>query len=323
MTKPRVLVLQSLTDDVEGRLARAFDADLREPGSNLSRDELLERIGSCDALCPSVVDSIDAALIRAAGKRLSIIANFGVGYENIDTAAAVDAGIVVTNTPGVLTDATADLAMTLLLMTARRAGEGERLVRRGRWQGWEPCQLLGVEVTGKTLGIVGFGRIGEAVARRAHAGFGMRVLVYSRSTVEPDRLAGCNARQCETLAGLLEQCDFVSLHCPATDETRHMIGEAALEAMPRHAVLINTARGALIDEAALARALANGVLRAAGLDVYENEPAVNPALLELDNVVLLPHLGSATVETRSAMGMRMLANLTDHFAGRKPRDRVA
>ncbi|TNF90337.1 MAG: D-glycerate dehydrogenase, partial [Gammaproteobacteria bacterium] len=253
--------------------------------------------------------------------RARLIANFGVGFNHIDLEAAGRAGIVVTNTPGVLTDCTADLAMTLMLMTARRAGEGERELRDGAWTGWRPTHLLGRKVTGKTLGIVGAGRIGLATAARAHHGFGMKILLTSRSPVDPATAAGLDAEEVD-LAGLLERSDFVSLHCPATAETRHLIDAAALERMPGHAVLINTARGDVVDEAALARSLHAGAIGGAGLDVYEAEPVVNPGLLDAPNVVLLPHLGSGSEETRVAMGMCAVENLTAFFADEPPPNRV-
>jgi lactate dehydrogenase-like 2-hydroxyacid dehydrogenase len=320
--QPTVVQTRALTADVEARLQSEFRV-LRSDNSGGQGDGTLEAlVGQADALCPTVADRISAALLHKAGKQLRIIANFGVGYDNIDLAAARELGIVVTNTPDVLTEATADLAMTLLLMVARRAGEGERLVRRQQWTGWQPLQLLGHEVSGKTLGLVGFGRIAQAVARRAQAGFGMKILVHSRSPADPQLLQQFAARQCNGLNELLAASDFVSLHCPSTPETRHLINAEALKVLGPNSALINTARGNVVDEAALAVALKSGVLGAAGLDVYEREPAIEAGLLGLENVVLLPHLGSATQETRSAMGNRMVDNLVEFFAGQPPRDRV-
>jgi glyoxylate reductase len=320
--RPTVIQTRSLTEDVEARLQHEFQVLRVEDGSGRGDGALIDLVEKADGICPTVADRIPADLIRGAGKRLRIIANFGVGYDNIDIPAARERGIVVTNTPDVLTEATADLAITLLLMVARRAGEGERLLRKGEWSGWQPLQLLGHEVSGKTLGLVGFGRIAQAVARRAYAGFGMKILVHSRSPVEGAVLEKFAAWQCASLQELLQASDYVSLHCPSTAETRHLIDYRALEILGPDAALINTARGNVVDEAALARALANGVLGAAGLDVYEREPAIEPGLLQLENVVLLPHLGSATQETRSAMGNRMVDNLVEFFAGQPPRDRV-
>lgn len=321
--KPTVIQTRSLTPDVEERMRHEFHVLRAHDGNGQGDGSLADLAGKADAICPTVADRISAGLIGDAGERLRIIANFGVGYDNIDIPAARARGIVVTNTPDVLTEATADLAITLLLMVARRAGEGERLLRRGEWTGWQPLQLLGHEVSGRTLGLVGFGRIAQAVARRAHAGFGMKILVHNRSPVDGALLEKYGARQCADLRELLQASDYVSLHCPSTAETRHLIDAQALEWLGPESALINTARGNVVDEAALAKALSEGVLGAAGLDVYEREPAIEPGLLQLENAVLLPHLGSATHETRSAMGNRMVDNLVEFFAGRPPCDRVA
>ena len=323
MNKPSVLLLRQFPAEVEERLDRDFSPVRLTIEAERTREHILEVLPRCDAVCPSVVDRIDGEMIRHAGSRLRIISNFGVGYDNIDVEAARAAGVMVTNTPDVLTETTADIALMLILMAARRAGEGERLCRRGDWHGWEPAQLLGVDVTGKTLGLVGFGRIGQAVASRAYNGFRMNIAVYSRSRVAPEVLAQYSAMQLDTLPELLSRSDFVSLHCPSTPDTRGLIDAGAFSAMKRTAILINTARGDIIDEPALAEALRNGMIAAAGLDVYAREPLIDEGLLALENVVLLPHLGSATRETRTAMGMRMIDNLGDYFAGREPRDRVA
>lgn len=322
-SRPTIVLTRPLTDDVESRLQRQFNVLRCENAAQREAAALAAMIARADAVCPTVADRIGAAELQQAGSRLRIIANFGVGYDNIDIAQARERGIVVTNTPDVLTESTADLAMTLLLMVARRAGEGERFCRRGEWKGWEPLQLLGRDVSGKTLGLVGFGRIAQALARRAHLGFGMQILLHTRSRVEPELLDQYGARQCTDLSELLEASDFVSLHCPSTAETRHLMNAEALHRLGPGSALINTARGNIVDEAALVQALKSGALGAAGLDVYEREPAIDAGLLDLENVVLLPHLGSATRETRSAMGHRMIDNLVDFFAGRKPRDQVA
>ena len=322
MNKLSVMVFRRLTADVEERLKREFNVIALSAEGNRSKSRILELTARCDALCPSVVDKIDGEMIREAGGHLRIIANFGVGYDNIDLQAARNAGVIVTNTPGVLTEATADIAMTLILMAARRAGEGERLIRNGCWTGWEPDQLLGHDVTGKTLGLVGFGRIGEAVARRAYHGFRMNIAIYNRSAVNAQRLSELNAVQYATLQELLSNSDFISLHCPSTPDTHNLINQSAFRLMKRTAILINTARGDIVDEQALVEALNNKVIAAAGLDVYAREPGITKELPAMENVVLLPHLGSATYETRSAMGMRMIDNLMDYFAGREPRDRV-
>lgn len=279
-----------------------------------SRAELLERVADKDAILSMLTERVDAGLLDAAPK-LRIVANLAVGYDNVDLDAAAARGIVVTNTPDVLTEATADLAWALLLGAARRVAEGDRLVRSGEWSGWSPTQLLGQSVHGRVLGIVGMGKIGEAVARRA-SGFGMQVRYHNRHR-RPDVEQALGARLVP-LDELLRECDVVSLHAPLTDETRHVIDADALAAMPSHAVLVNTARGALVDEAALVAALRRGEIAAAGLDVFEREPALTDGLAALDNVVLAPHIGSATVDARSAMVRLCCENIVAVLAGRPP-----
>ena len=322
MTRPLVHVTRRLPEVVERQLGEHFDLALNLRDAPTDPDILVRALASADALLCTVTDRLDAAVLRAAEPlRARILANFGVGYNHIDVAAARERGLVVTNTPGVLTDDTADVALALILMTARRLTEGERCLRAGAWAGWAPTQLLGMSLGGKTLGVVGFGRIGRAVARRAHFGLGMRVVYVSR-TARPDA-AEVGAAPAPSLDALLAESDVVSIHAPATPETRHLIDAAALARMRPHAILVNTARGDLVDEAALAAALRAGTIAGAGLDVYEREPQVHPDLSGLENVVLLPHLGSATRETRRAMGERALANLVAFFDGREPADRVA
>ncbi len=323
--RPTVAVTRRLPDPVEARL-RAF-ADVRQDPDDrpLDADALADALATADVVLCTVTDRIDAAVFADAaqrGLRARLLANFGVGVNHIDRDAARAHGVVVTNTPGVLTDDTADVAIALMLMAARRLGEGEREVRAGRWTGWRPTHLLGTTLTGKSLGIVGFGRIGQAVARRAHHGFGMRVRYLNPSSRDVEA-AAVGATRCDTLPELLAASDVVSLHCPATPATRHLIDAAALAHARPGAILVNTARGDVVDETALADALRDGRLAAAGLDVHEHEPRVAPALLALENVVLLPHLGSATVETRRAMGDRALDNVEAFLAGREPPDRVA
>ena len=274
--------------------------------------ELAVALRSADGILCSVTERFDAGLIGAAGRRAGILANFGVGVNNIDLAAARDAGIVVTNTPGVLTDATADVAMALVLAATRRMSETEAILRRGEWKLWAPTGWLGMGLQGKTLGIVGMGRIGQATARRAALGFGMRIVYFNRSAVGPLDFA---AEARPSIEAVLAEADVVSLHAPGGGENRGLISAARLAAMNRGAYLVNTARGDLVDEAALAEALASGQLAGAGLDVYAEEPRVPEALLRLPNVTLLPHIGSATVETRTAMGMLAVDNLIAHFAG--------
>ncbi len=270
-----------------------------------------------------MTDRLPAQVFDQPGPRTRILANYGVGFAHIDTAAAKHHGIAVTNTPDVLSECTADIAMTLMLMVARRAGEGERELRAGEWAGWRPTHMIGTKVSGATLGIIGFGRIGQAMAQRAHFGFGMKVLVQNRSAVPVEVLQQFNAVQVSAIDELLPQCDFVSLHCPGGAANRHLINARRLDLMRPGAFLINTARGEVVDEYALAQALWFGTIGGAGLDVFEREPQVPQELLDADNLVLLPHLGSATRETREAMGFRVLDNLTAFFDGRPPRDRVA
>ena len=284
-----------------------------------SAAELRAALAEADALCATVSDQLPAALFPEA-PRCRIIANFGVGLDHIDLAAARAKGIAVTNTPDVLTECTADLAMALILMSARQAGEGERILRRGQWRGWRPTGMLGSRVWGQTLGIVGMGRIGTALARRAQRGFGMRILCFNRSPLPASLLADLQAEQIDSLEALLPEVDFLSLHCPANADSHHLMNGTRLALMRPTAHLINTARGSVVDEQALADVLSSGALAGAGLDVYAAEPQVNQALLHLPNVVLLPHLGSATEATREAMGFRALENLKAFFAGKAPED---
>ena len=323
MPRPRILVTRRWPDAVERRLCALFDTTLNADDHRLSADELRAALRDYDAVLPTVSDRLDAGVLAVDAPRARILANYGVGYSHIDLDAARERGLVVTNTPGVLTDCTADLALTLMLMVARRAGEGERELRAGRWSGWRPTHLVGTRLTGKTLGIIGMGRIGIAVARRAQHGFGMQVVFFNRSPVAAEALAGLQATRLERVEDVLAQADFVSLHCPGGGANRHLIDAARLAVMKPGAFLINTARGDVVDEAALAAALQHGRLAGAGLDVFEAEPQIHPGLLALENVVLLPHLGSATRETREAMGMRVVENLVAFFDGRRPPDQVS
>ena len=323
MSRPVVVVTRRLPAPVEEAVAKDFDARLNRDDRPLTTAELQDALRTADALLPTVTDKITADVLGVEPLRARMIANFGVGFNNIDVAAAKGRGIAVSNTPDVLTDATADLAMTLLLMVARRAGEGERHLRAGHWTGWRPTHMLGRMVSGKTLGLIGMGRIARAVAKRAHHGFGMRVLYTDPYPPPPEVAKELGAEQRATVEEVLAQSDFVSLHCPATPETRHLMNGVRLAKMKPSAYLINTARGDVVDEAALIEALTKGWLAGAGLDVFEREPQVSAGLLSMENVVLLPHLGSATEETRVAMGMRALENLRLHFAGSPLRDRVA
>jgi lactate dehydrogenase-like 2-hydroxyacid dehydrogenase len=308
---------------VEAALAARFDTTLNPEDRALRLDQLRDVLTEYDAVLPTVSDKLPDAVFDGAAPRARILGNFGVGINHIDIAAARQKGIVVTNTPGVLTDCTADIAMLLLLSVARRGGEGERQLRAGEWKGWCPTHLIGAKVTGKTVGIVGFGRIGRAFAQRCHFGFGMDVVFYNRSPVDPVEAARYGARQLSKIEDVLSAADFVSLHCPGGAENRHLMNAGRFAAMRKGAFLINTARGDVVDEQALVRALADGTIRGAGLDVYEGEPRVPEELLTMENVVLLPHLGSATEETRTAMGMKVFDNIVAFFEGREPPDRVA
>lgn len=322
MTRPVVVVTRRLPEEVEADLARDFEVRLNADDVPLSADGLKEALRTADALLPTVSDRLTAEVLAVEPLRAKIIANFGVGFNHIDVNAAKARGLAVSNTPDVLTDATADTAMTLLLMVARRAGEGERHVRAKAWTGWRPTHMLGTHVTGKTLGLVGMGRIARAVARRAHHGFGMKVIFHDPYPPSPQEAAALGAEPVGSLDDVFARADFVSLHCPATPETRHLVNAGRLQQMKKGAFLINTARGDVVDEAALVQALKAGTIAGAGLDVFEREPVVTEDLLAMENVVLLPHLGSATRETRIAMGMRALENLRLYFAGKPLRDKV-
>lgn len=320
--RPRVFVVRRLPPTIESQLRNRYDVELNASDETYPLERIIDAARAYDAIVPTVVDDISAAVFEVDPRRLRIVANFGVGFDRIDLDAARRHGVVVTNTPGVLTEDTADLTMLLLLAAARRAGEAERQLRAGAWEGWRPTHMLGARVNGATLGIVGYGRIGAAVARRAYRGFGMRVLFVNPTTPDERAVSDAAAERCSSLNALLPQCDFVSLHAPARPDTRHLIGASELALMRPATILVNTARGDLIDEAALADALERGALAAAGLDVFENEPVVSPRLLALENVVLLPHIGSATTSSRVAMGVRVLANLDAFFRGAEPPDRV-
>lgn len=323
MPTPKVLLTRRWPSEVEHYLSQRYDLTVNEQDEPLDAAALKSAIASHDAVCPTVTDKLTADILSAATGKLKILGNYGVGVSHIDLPTCKRLGVTVTNTPNVLTEATAEIAILLMLMTARRAGEGERQVRDHRWDGWAPTRMIGADVTGKTLGLIGFGRIGQATAQKAHHGFGMKILYYSRKRAAPEIEAQTGGQHCASLDDLLESSDFVSLHCPGGAETRHILNAARLDRMKRTAFLINTARGEVVDEAALAEALRNRVIAGAGLDVYEHEPRVPETFMGLENVVLLPHLGSATLETRVLMGMRVAENLERFFAGLEPNDRVA
>ena len=314
MTRSSIFVTRRWPQAAEEALSAHFDVTFNEGDAPLSQDALAEGFAAHDIAAPTVSDRIDADIVNAgAAGRCRMIANYGVGVNHIDLAAAMAHGLPVSNTPGVLTDATADLTLTLMLMLCRRAGEGEREVRAGAWSGWRPTHLVGQSMTGKRLGIIGMGRIGRAVAHRAHFGFGMEVGFHNRSKVDDG--GGVGGTQYASVTELCAASDFVSLHCAATPDTFQILDETALGAMPPDSHVINTARGDVVDEAALVAALESGSIAGAGLDVYQGEPAINPAIMAAPNTVLLPHLGSATREARVAMGMKVVANARAFAAG--------
>ncbi len=320
--KKKIVLTRRWPEDVEKSLAEVYDCEFNQCDKQFCQQQFKAALQSADALLTTVTDKLEPETLAIKNRRVGIIANFGVGYTHIDVGAAKQNGIVITNTPDVLSDCTADIAMTLLLMVARRAGEGERELREGRWSGWRPTHLIGSKVSGKALGIVGFGRIGQAMARRAHGGFGMEVKVFNRSRVSDAALASCNAVQVDSIDELMQQSDYISLHCPGGDENRHLINADHIGAMKESAFLINTARGEVVDDDALISALSANRIAGAGLDVFNNEPALDQRYLKFENVVLLPHLGSATKETRDGMGYRVASNLKQYFAGEQPADRV-
>ncbi len=311
---PSLWITRPLPDSVIDAARARFDVTVRSDVTPVSKEDMAEALATYDAILPTLRDALSADIFAGVGNvRTKILANFGVGHNHIDVDAARAAGIAVTNTPGAVTDATADIALMLILMTCRRAGEGERLVRAGTWEGWHPTQLLGMHLGEKTLGIVGMGRIGKAIAKRAHHGFGMDVVFYNRSRVTTP---GVPARQLDTLAEVCGVSDVVVVAVPATPETHHIIDASALRAMKRHAILVNIARGDVVDEVALIAALQEGRIGGAGLDVYEFEPAVPEALIAMENVTLLPHLGTAALEVREAMGLMAVDNLIAWADGR-------
>ncbi|MCY3940396.1 MAG: D-glycerate dehydrogenase [Gammaproteobacteria bacterium] len=322
-SRARIVLSRRWPKRLEALLKEDYEVWPNAQDHPMSAAAMRQTLRRADGFCPTVTDRLDSNVLRVPSPRTRILANFGVGFEHIDLDAARRSDIVVTNTPDVLTDCTADLAMALILATARGVVGGDRMLRAGDWSGWRPTHIPGVRVSGKSLGLVGFGRIGRALAKRAGAGFGMRVRVFDPQPPADEVARELGVEVCAGLDDLLETSDFVSLHCPVTPKTEGMIGEPQFRRMRPGAILINTARGALVDEHALAGALRSGRLAAAGLDVYAREPEVPSELTEIGRVVLLPHLGSATRETREAMGMRVKENLDRFFAGEEPPDRVA
>ncbi len=319
--RPSIRVTRKLLPAVEGRMAELFDAGFNADDTPMSRNQLIDAMADCDVLVPTVTDTIDADLIASAPARLKLIANYGAGVNHIDLAAAKAKGIMVTNTPGVFTDDTADLTMALILNVPRRLGEGHRMMRNGEWQGWSPTGMLGHRIGGKTLGIIGLGRIGEAVALRAKA-FGLNIIYNKRHRLPASVEEELGVSFEPDLDRLVARADIISLHCPLTAETDKIINAGRIEHMKPDAYIINSSRGELIDEDALIAALESGRIAGAGLDVYTHEPAVDARWFAIPNVVLLPHLGSATFEGREASGERVITNIRVWADGHRPPDQV-
>jgi glyoxylate reductase len=319
--KPIVIVTRKLPEVVETRMMELFDVRLNDDDHPFSRDEFLDAVQQCDVLVPTLTDAVDAAALKRAAPRLKLIANFGNGVDHIDVGAAQGRGIVVTNTPDVLTEDTADMAMALMVAVPRRLVEGAEMIRERRFKGWSPTHMLGHRLSGKRLGIVGMGRIGFAVAKRAR-GFGMAVHYHNRRRLQADIEAEVEATYWESLDQMLARMDLVSIHCPHTPATFHLLSERRLKLLKPTAYIINVARGEVVDEEALIRFLQEGRIAGAGLDVFEHEPAVNPKLLAMKNVILLPHMGSATIEGRINMGERVIINIRAFCDGHQPPDRV-
>jgi glyoxylate reductase len=319
--RPFVIVTRKLPDPIETRMMELFSCRLNLGDKPFSKAELKAAIGQAEVLVPTVTDRIDAEVLDAAGPALKLIASFGTGVDHVDLAAAQQRGIAVTNTPGVLTEDTADMTMALILAVSRRLAEGERLIRSGAWTGWGPTTMLGHRIWGKRLGIVGMGRIGMALARRAK-GFGLSVHYHNRRAVPEDVESALEATYWESLDQMLAHMDIVSVNCPHTPATYHLLSARRLRLLQPQAILVNTARGEIVDEEELTRLLETGAIAGAGLDVFEHEPAIDPRLRALDNVVLLPHMGSSTIEGRIAMGERVIINIKTFADGHRPPDRV-
>ncbi|MCK5831431.1 MAG: D-glycerate dehydrogenase [Methylococcales bacterium] len=316
MNKPKVFITRRWPSSVEDKLKARYDVTLNSDDRPLTADEFKHALQHYDAVCPTVCDSFPAEVLNVENKRCKILGNFGVGYNHIDIEAAKAQNLIITNTPGVLTESTADIAMTLLLMSARRGAEGDRLVRSKKWQGWCPTQMMSSDVTGTTLGLIGFGRIAQAMARKAHHGFGMKIIFFKPSPAEQNIIDDLQATRCDSIKELLQTADFVSLHCPGGEPTHHLINQKMLDLMKPSAHLINSARGDVVDTQALINTLKAKKIAGAGLDVFEGEPNVDEGLLNLENVSLLPHLGSATIATRTSMGEKVLHNLDAFFSGK-------
>ena len=319
--KPLVIVTRKLPETIETRMMELFDSRLNESDVPLTKAELIDAVKAAEVLVPTLTDRVDSSVLAHANPNLRLIANYGTGIDHIDVEAAYARGITVTNTPGVLTEDTADMTMALILAVARRLAEGERIARSGQWSGWSPTSMLGHRITGKRLGILGMGRIGSAVARRAR-GFGLSIHYHNRRRV-PEALENeLEATYWESLDQMLARMDVISVNCPHTPATFHLLSARRLKLIRPEAIVVNTSRGEVIDEAALTRMLRNDEIAGAGLDVFEHEPAINPKLRELDNVVLLPHMSSATIEGRLDMGEKVLINIKTFVDGHRPPDRV-
>jgi glyoxylate reductase len=319
--KPLVIVTRKLPEAIETRMMELFDTRLNDTDAAPSKAQLIDAVKTAEVLVPTVTDRIDSSVLAHANPKLRLIANYGTGVDHIDIEAAYARGITVTNTPGVLTEDTADMTMALILAVARRLVEGERIARSGEWQGWSPTWMLGHRITGKRLGILGMGRIGSAVARRAR-GFGLAIHYHNRRRA-PDALESeLEATYWESLDQMLARMDIISVNCPHTPATFHLLSARRLKLLRPQAIVVNTSRGEVIDEAALTRMLQSREIAGAGLDVFEHEPAINPKLRQLDNVVLLPHMSSATIEGRLDMGEKVLINIKTFIDGHRPPDRV-
>lgn len=321
MSKPKVIVSRKWPEEVEAQLKELYDVQLNEDDVPMTAEEMKHALANCDAFCPTVTDAVNADVLSGDNIKAKMIGSYGVGYNHLDLDAAKAAGLTVSNTPEVLTDCTADIAMGLLISAARRIGEGERHLRNGEWTGWRPTHMMANKVTGKTLGLIGFGRIAQAMATKAHFGFGMKI-IFSDPRPPSDDIINKFGATVMSVEEVLQQSDFVSLHCPGGKATYHLINEERINMMQPHAILINTARGDVVDNQALISALKSGKIAGAGLDVFEGEPKLDPGFLDCENAVLLPHLGSASIETRIAMGERVLENLKAFFNGETPRDKL-
>lgn len=319
--KPRILVTRKLPDAVEARLAENYEVQLNPSDTLYSPEELIERAQGVDGILPCHTEHFTPEVVERLPDSVKIVANFSVGVDHCNLDAFKARGIIVTNTPDVLSDATAEIAILLMLGAARRAGEGERMMREGTWKDWSPAFMVGHSVTGKRLGIIGMGRVGQTVARRARAGFDMEIHYHNRTQLSGEAENGATFH--DSLESLLPNCDFLSLHCPATSDTTGLLNDDRIALLPNGAIVVNTARGAVVDEDALVAALKSGKLAAAGLDVYRTEPGGSREIASLPNTFLLPHVGSANKETRDAMGFRAIANLEAYFDGMEPGDRVA